>query len=231
MSRPPDRVEGVTATRVLIVEDDRELGDLLLRLFGGAGYTAELAGDGQAGLHRALTRRYDLLVIDRGLPAIEGLDLLARLRRSGNETPAVILTALGTIADRVAGLDGGADDYVVKPFDVDELLARVRVVLRRRPAGGEHLLPIGEAEFDLIARTVTAPDGRPTTLSGRESDLLRLLASAPNRIFSRREITAEVFPESATETLADTYVHYLRRKLGSSVITTVRGTGYRLGVL
>jgi two-component system response regulator QseB len=221
----------MATTRMLVVEDDRELGDLLLRLFAGAGYTVELARDGQAGLHRALTRGYDLLVIDRGLPAIEGLDLLARLRRSGNETPALILTALGTVADRIAGLDGGAEDYVVKPFDVDELLARVRVVLRRRPAGEEHVLPVGAAEFDLIARTVTTAGGDQTTLSGRESDLLRLLAASPSRVFSRQEITAKVFPEAATETLADTYVHYLRRKLGTGVITTVRGAGYRLGTL
>ncbi|HEY4315532.1 MAG TPA: response regulator transcription factor, partial [Actinomycetes bacterium] len=153
------------------------------------------------------------------------------LRRSGNETPALILTALGTVADRVAGLDGGAEDYVVKPFDVEELLARVRVVLRRRPPGDEHVLPVGEAEFDLITRTVITAEGEQTTLSGRESDLLRLLASSPSRVFSRQEITSAVFPEAATETLADTYVHYLRRKLGSSVITTVRGTGYRLGTL
>jgi two-component system response regulator QseB len=216
---------------VLVVEDDHELGELLLRLFGGAGYAAELARDGQAGLHRALTRRYDLLVIDRGLPAVEGLDLLARLRRTGNHTPALILTALGTVADRVAGLDGGAEDFVVKPFDVDELLARVRVVLRRRRPGGDHVLPIGDAEFDLVARTVTTPGGEKVTLSGRESDLLRLLAAGPARVFSRQEITSAVFPEAATDSLADTYVHYLRRKLGTSVITTVRGAGYRLGTL
>jgi two-component system, OmpR family, response regulator QseB len=221
----------MTADRVLVVEDDRELGDLLVRMLGGAGYAADLARDGQAGLHRALTRRYDVMIIDRGLPAIEGLDLIARLRRSGVETPALILTALGTVADRVAGLDGGAEDYVVKPFDVEELLARVRVVLRRRPPGNENVLPVGKAEFDLITRTVTTAEGAQTTLSGRESDLLRLLASSPSRVFTRQEITARVFPESATETLADTYVHYLRRKLGAAVITTVRGAGYRLGEL
>jgi two-component system, OmpR family, response regulator QseB len=219
----------VTGTRVLVVEDDRELGDLLVRLLDGAGYGTDLARDGQAGLHRALTRPYDLLIVDRGLPAIEGLDLLGRLRRSGIETPAVLLTALGTVADRVAGLDGGAEDYLVKPFDVDELLARIRVVLRRRPPGTEHVLPVGSAEFDLIARTVTTADGERTTLSGRESDLLRLLAENPARVFTRQEITTKVFPEAATETLADTYVHYLRRKLGPGVITTVRGAGYRLG--
>ena len=216
-------------TRVLVVEDDGELGELLLRAFAGAGYAADLARDGQAGLHRALTRHYDLLIIDRGLPAIEGLDLLARLRRSGVPAPALILTALGTVADRVAGLDGGAEDYLVKPFELDELLARVRVLLRRPAAPAGHVLPVGEAEFDLITRTVTGEDGLPVTLSGRESDLLRLLAENPARVFSRREIVATVFPESTTETLADTYVHYLRRKLGPGVIATVRGTGYQLG--
>ncbi|WP_426513801.1 response regulator transcription factor [Dactylosporangium sp. McL0621] len=218
-------------TRVLVVEDDRELGELLVRAFGNAGYTTDLAGDGQAGLHRALTRGYDLLILDRGLPAIEGLDLLARLRRSGVQAPALMLTALGTVADRVAGLDGGAEDYVVKPFDLDELLARVRVLLRRPPAPAGHVIAVGTAEFDLITRTVHAEDGTATTLSGRESDLLRLFAEHPSRVFSRREITARVFPESGTDTLADTYVHYLRRKLGAAVVTTVRGTGYRLGRL
>jgi two-component system response regulator QseB len=217
-------------TRVLVVEDDAELGDLLLRLFRGAGHAADLARDGQAGLHLALTRRYDILIIDRRLPAIEGLDLLARLRRSSVTAPALILTALGTVADRVAGLDSGAEDYVVKPFDVDELLARVRALLRRQP-GGAPTLAIGAAEFDLISRTVTAGDGATATLSGRESDLLRLFAQHPARVFSREEILAKVFPEAATDTLVDTYVHYLRRKLGTTVVSTVRGAGYRLGTL
>ncbi|HTJ35577.1 MAG TPA: response regulator transcription factor [Dactylosporangium sp.] len=217
--------------RVLVVEDDRELGELLVRAFGNAGYTTDLAPDGQAGLHRALTRGYDLLVLDRGLPAIEGLDLLARLRRSGVQAPALVLTALGTVADRIAGLDGGAEDYVVKPFDLDELLARVRVLLRRQPAPAGHVIAVGAAEFNLITRTVTAEEGTATILSGRESDLLRLLAEHPSRVFSRREIAARVFPDSGTDTMADTYVHYLRRKLGVAVVTTVRGTGYRLGHL
>ncbi|NMO57260.1 response regulator transcription factor [Actinoplanes sp. TBRC 11911] len=215
---------------MLVVEDDGELGELLLRLLRQAGYAAALARDGQAGLHLALTSRPDLLIVDRRLPAIEGLDLIGRLRRAGLQAPAIVLTALGTVADRVAGLDSGAEDYLVKPFEVDELLARVRALLRRRPPV-DNCLPIGYAEFDLITRTVTASDGRVTTLSGRESDLLRLLAGSPARVFSRGEIVSRVFPESATESLADTYVHYLRRKLGAGVVTTVRGTGYRLGTL
>jgi two-component system, OmpR family, response regulator QseB len=221
---------GTVTTRVLLVEDDRELGELLLRLFHGAGYVVELARDGQSGLHLALTRRYEVLIIDRGLPAIEGLDLLARLRRSSVQAPALILTALGTVQDRVAGLDAGAEDYLVKPFEVEELLARVRALLRRTQRS-EPIVAIGTAELDLIARRVIAADGTISTLSGRESDLLRLFADNPARVFTREEIVAKVFPESTTGTLVDTYVHYLRRKLGTSVVSTVRGAGYRLGTL
>jgi two-component system, OmpR family, response regulator QseB len=220
----------VTAIRVLVVEDDGELGAMLVRLFRGAGYAAELAADGQAGLHFAMTRRYDVMIVDRGLPAIEGLDLLARLRGAGVSVPALVLTALGTVADRVAGLDCGADDYLVKPFEVEELLARVRALTRRHPAQAR-TLAVGSATLDLIARTVDRRDGRRVTLSGRESDLLRLLAENPSRAFSREEIRTKVFPEAATDTLVDTYVHYLRRKVGPDVVTTVRGVGYRLGAL
>lgn len=216
------------AVKVLVVEDDRELGPLLLRLFRGAGYEPDLAPDGQAGLHLALTRRYDAMILDRGLPAIEGLDLLDRLRRSGITVPVLVLTALGTVADRVAGLDRGAEDYLVKPFEVDELLARVRVLLRRRPASGESLA-VGRADFDLLSRTVTRPDGSVVALSGRESDLLRLLAQHPTRAFTREEIVTRVFGDGSGAALVDTYVHYLRRKLGSTAVATVRGVGYRLG--
>jgi two-component system response regulator QseB len=218
------------AARVLVVEDDRELGPLLLRLFRGAGYEPDLAPDGQAGLHLALTRSYDAMILDRGLPAVEGLDLLGRLRRSGVTVPALVLTALGTVSDRVAGLDSGAEDYLVKPFEVEELLARVRVLLRRR-AGSAESLEVGSATFDLISRTVTVAGGPAVTLSGRESDLLRLLAENPARAFTRDEIVARVFPDASTVSLVDTYVHYLRRKLGTLAVSTVRGVGYRLGSL
>ncbi|MEU0559309.1 response regulator transcription factor [Dactylosporangium sp. NPDC006015] len=218
----------MSAARVLVVEDDRELGPLLLRLLRSAGYEPELAPDGQAGLHLALTRQYDAMILDRGLPAIEGLDLLGRLRRTGVTVPALVLTALGTVPDRVTGLDAGAEDYVVKPFEVDELLARVRVLLRGHSRSGQHLM-VGDATFDLITRTVTAPDGSIAALSGRESDLLRLLARNPARAFTREEIVQRVFPEAATVALVDTYVHYLRRKLGTAAVATVRGVGYRLG--
>ena len=216
--------------RVLVVEDDRELGSLLTRLFRSAGYQSDLAPDGQAGLHLALTRRYDAMIIDRGLPAIEGLDLLVRLRRRGIDVPALILTAQGMVADRVAGLDSGAEDYLVKPFEVEELLARLRVMLRRRVSGAATLV-VGRATFDLISRTVQRDDGGAVTLSGRESDLLRLFVENPARVITREEIRTSVFPDSATDSLVDTYVHYLRRKLGAGAIRTARGVGYRFGAL
>lgn len=215
---------------ILIVEDDRDVGAMLLRLFRGEGYTADLAADGQAGLHLALSRTFDVMIIDRGLPAIEGVDLLGRLRRSGVSTPTLILTALGTLTDRVAGLDAGAEDYLVKPFEIDELLARVRALLRRRPAPAR-TLALGAACFDLVTRTVSRNDGSAVALSGREADLLRLLAEHPERPVSRDEIVAQVFPDAGADSLVDTYVYYLRRKLGTGAVTTVRGVGYRIGTL
>jgi two-component system response regulator QseB len=224
MTGPPGR------GHILIVEDDRDVGTMLLRLFRGEGYTGDLAPDGQAGLHLALSRRYDAMIIDRGLPAIDGVDLLGRLRRSGVGTPALILTALGTVADRVAGLDAGAEDYLVKPFEIDELLARVRALLRRHPAPAR-TMTFGTACFDLVARTVSRDDGSTVALSGREADLLRLLAENPSQPVSRDEIVAQVFPDAAADSLVDTYIYYLRRKLGTAAVTTVRGVGYRIGTL
>jgi len=215
-------------TRVLVVEDDRELGDLLLRLFDGTGYDTDLARDGQAGLHLALTRRYDLLVVDRGLPAIEGLDLLGRLRSKGVVTPALVLSALGNPADRVAGLDAGAEDYMSKPFDVDELAARLRALRRRR---FEHAasLPVPAGALDLGTRQVTLASGELVDLSERECSLLELLARHPRQVFSRAEILDRVFTQAEDEGVVDTYVYYVRRKLGRASIATVRGAGYRLG--
>jgi two-component system response regulator QseB len=215
---------------VLIVEDDHELGELLVRLFRDEGYRPTLAPDGHTALHLALTRTYTAMVIDRGLPAIEGLDLLGRLRRRGIVTPTLILTALGSVADCVTGLDAGADDYVVKPFEVEELLARIRALVRRR-SDAATTLAVGAASFDRVSRIVLTADGRTVSLSGHESELLQLLARHPARVFSRDEIVGRVFPDAETSMLVDTYVHYLRRKLGAGVVRTVRGVGYRLGSL
>jgi len=169
-------------------------------------------------------------VLDRGLPGIEGLDLLGRLRRRGLATPVLILTAYGTLADRVAGLDAGAEDYLVKPFEVEELLARLRALRRRHPQGAE-LIPLGAGYLDLAARAARRGDGTEVDLSGREMALLQLLAGRPGRVFSRDELRGHVFEAAESESIVDTYVHYLRRKLGNDVVRTVRGLGYRAGTL
>lgn len=195
MDGVPDTRRHPERPRLLLVEDDRELADLLSRLLDDEGYDVDLAADGQAGLHRGLTRGYDILVIDRGLPGVDGLDLTVRLRRQGVDTPVLLLTAYGTVADRVAGLDAGAEDYLVKPFEVEELLARLRA-LRRRHRDEALRLPIGAGYLDVSARQVRRPDGSEVELSGREVRLLRLLATRPNRVFNRDELRAWAFDDA-----------------------------------
>ncbi len=218
----PDRA------RVLLVEDDAELVGMLCTLLAEEGYEVDAAADGQRALHLALTRRYDVLVVDRGLPAIEGLDLVGRLRSRAVTTPVLVLSALANPADRVAGLDAGAEDYLGKPFDVDELLARLRA-LRRRHLESAESLPVGGGRLDLQTRLVHRDGDPPVRLSERECSLLTVLARNPNRMFARRDLLALAFPEAESEAVVDTYVHYLRRKLGRRVVATVHGRGYQLG--
>jgi two-component system, OmpR family, response regulator QseB len=215
--------------RVLVVEDERELAQMLVRLLEGEGYEVEAVHDGQAGLHRALTTRYDALVLDRGLPGIEGVDLLRRLRRSGVTSPALMLTAYDAVSDRVEGLDSGAQDYLGKPFDVDELLARLRALVRRVEAADDaEMVDLGSRRLDVASRLVLTPGG-DVQLSEREAALLRILASRPSRVFTRDELRERVFQDAETDAVVETYVSYLRRKLGPDVIRTVRGVGYRMG--
>jgi len=216
------------APRLLLVEDDSDLAGLLAEALQAEGYAVDVARDGQRGLHLGLTGGHDVLVVDRGLPAIEGVDLVGRLRRHGVVAPILVLTARGTVADRVAGLDAGAEDYLVKPFDLDELLARLRALLRRRGTQAEELR-LGEARFVVAQRLVVGPDGAAVTLSPRESDLLETLARRPEQVFTREDLVERVFDGADTPGVVDTYVHYLRRKLGRQAVLTVRGVGFRLG--
>jgi two-component system response regulator QseB len=218
-----------TNGQLLLIEDDPTLVMLLSQLLTEEGYALDVAKDGQRGLHLALTREYDVVILDRGLPALDGLDLLTRLRSTGFTTPVLILSALSNPADRVAGLDAGAEDYLSKPFNVDELLARLRA-LRRRHLDGARALPIGSASLNTETRQVSAGnDTDPIRLSERECDLLAVLARRPSRVFTRRDLLDLAFPDAESEAVVDTYIHYLRRKLGRSVITTVHGRGYQLG--
>jgi two-component system response regulator QseB len=212
---------------LLLVEDDPQLVGMLTRLLAGEGYAVDAAADGQRGLHLGLTRTYDVVLLDRGLPAIDGLDLLTRLRTHGMTTPTLILSALGNPADRVDGLDAGAEDYLGKPFDIDELLARLRA-LRRRHLDAARRLPVPGGLLDLDTRQVAVAGGSLVRLSARECTLLATLAARPRKVFSRDELRALVFDDAGVETV-ESYVHYVRRKLGPGVVDTVRGRGYQLG--
>lgn len=214
---------------MLLVEDDPQLVDLLRRLLAGAGYQVDVAPNGQRGLHLALTRSYDVLVLDRRLPAIDGLDLLSRLRAGGVLTPTLVLSALSHPADRVAGLDAGAEDYLGKPFDVEELLARLRALLRRHLDTARRL-PLPGGVLDMDTRQVVLAGMAAVRLSERECALLATLAGRPGKVFSRDELRMLAFDDAGVETV-ETYVHYVRRKLGRGMIDTVRGAGYQLGAV
>jgi DNA-binding response OmpR family regulator len=216
--------------RILLVEDDARLAQMLDQLLTAEGYDTVLARDGQRALHEGLTREFDAIVLDRGLPLLEGLDVLARLRSRGILTPALVLSALSNPADRVEGLDRGAEDYLGKPFDIDELLARVRALLRRHRASVP-VLALPDGSLDTASRTVTNRVGQNVTLSEREAELLERLARRPNQVFERDDLLTSVFPDADDPGVVDTYVHYLRKKLGRQTVTTIRGIGYRLGPL
>jgi two-component system response regulator QseB len=221
---------GAADAEILLIEDDRQLATMLTTLLAEEGYRVQVAGDGQTGLHLGLTRRYRALIVDRGLPVRDGLEVLRILRCNGVVTPALVLTARGALVDRVEGLDAGAEDYLVKPFEVAELLARIRALLRRNAAAAQSLSVAGW-RLDVARRTAVDPTGEheEVELSQRECALLRLLATSPEQVFTRAQLLSRVFDHADTENTVDTYVHYLRHKLGREVIHTVYNLGYRLG--
>jgi two-component system response regulator QseB len=215
---------------LLLVEDDPALGGMLVEVLTDEGYRVDHARDGQRGLHLGLTRRYDVIVLDRGLPAIDGLDVLRRLRGKGVTAGALVLTAQGSVADRVEGLDAGAEDYLTKPFHLEELLARLRSLRRRHPEYAGRVR-IGDSWLDLQSRQVGDATGRMVQLSERECTLLGALAARPRQVFSRDDLRAAVFDAAENAGVVDTYVHYLRRKLGRGAVRTVHGRGYQIGTL
>jgi two-component system response regulator QseB len=213
--------------RLLLVEDDPVLGPLTAQLLAGD-YDVELAADGQAGLHLGLTREWAVMVVDRGLPAMDGAELIRALRRAGKATPALILTALGSTAEKIEGLDAGANDYMTKPFDAGELRARLRAITRRfDPAPAA--LAIGDWTLDPAGRRLRSLYGAHVELTAKETELLAMLAGEPGRVFTRPELMDALFHPQDSPGVIDTYVHYLRKKVSKSVIRTVHGAGYQIG--
>lgn len=213
--------------QLLLIEDDASLAEVMASYLRD--YEVTTAADGGSGLAAALKDPVDVIVIDRMLPVMEGTEVVRRVRQARMRTPILMLTALGTVADKVAGLDSGANDYLVKPFDFDELEARLRALLRTYEDTGS--LPIGDWDFFPADRIINSPYIGPIVLTPKESSLLELLAHHPERTYGRDEILKVVFSPTDTPGTVDTYVHYLRQKTEQSVIVTVRRRGYRLGAL
>lgn len=219
--------------RILLVEDEDKVRRSLQKGLAEEGYEVVPASNGEEGFYLASTQHFDCLILDLMLPGRDGLQILKDLRAAGGRTPVIILTARGSVEDRVRGLDGGADDYLAKPFAVAELLARIRVCLRRGPPNGNVLLRVGELELDCVHRNV-ALAGRVVELTAREFELLEYLFRHKNEIVTRDMIARDVWkePTGSMTNVIEVYVNYLRKKLeepsGRRFIHTVRGLGYSL---
>lgn len=217
--------------RILLVEDNRELSDVLAKTLRADKFAVDCVYDGADANHVLETEEYGLVILDLSLPHVDGWEILRRLRSRGKDVPVLILTANDTIDARVAGLDGGADDYLVKPFDVSELEARIRVQLRRANAQKNPLIACGSLLFDSKARNFTL-NGRPLSLTPREHTVLEALIVRVGRAVSKAKLATTVFgfDDEANPNAIEIYVHRVRKKLeGSDVgILTVRGLGYIL---
>ena len=213
--------------RILIVEDEGHLTRFLTKGLRAQGYVPTVVEDGEAALRVARSDDFDLLILDLGLPGIGGLRVLEELRSRGEKLPVVILTARDDVADRVAGLEGGADDYVTKPFSFDELLARIRVRLRGGNAPEQTVLEAAGVALDLRTRRARA-DGQTVALSAREFTMLETLLRHRGQVLSREQLLEHVwgYDYDPGTKVVEVYIGYLRRKLGGTAIETVRGMGY-----
>jgi DNA-binding response OmpR family regulator len=216
--------------KVLLVEDDALLGDGIRAGLKLADYAVDWVRDGEAARSALRVTVYDACVLDLGLPRLDGLSVLKELRARGDALPVLILTARDSGADKIAGLDGGADDYLTKPFDLGELQARLRALLRRARGAAHPLLRHGDLELDPAEKRVTLR-GHPVQLSAREYALLHDLLLHPRQIRSRAQLEESLYAwgEETGSNTVEVYVHHLRRKLGADFIRTVRGFGYCLG--
>ena len=220
---------GCDPMKLLLVEDEQRLAERLAATFGEAGYAVDVAGDGEQADFLAHTERYDIVVLDLGLPKIDGMTLLRRWRSAGNRTPVLVLTARGSWHEKVQGIDGGADDYVSKPFQMEEVLARVRGLIRRSTGQLEPEFRCGGVVLDTRLARVTR-DGAPVKLTSHEFRVLSYLMHHRDRVVSQAELTEHIYAQAfdRESNTVEVFVARLRRKLGATFIETVRGLGYRV---
>jgi two-component system OmpR family response regulator len=213
--------------RILLVEDDAMIGNAVLGVLRSEHYAVDWVRDGVAADAALLAERYDLVLLDLGLPKADGLQVLRQLRGRRDGVPVLVATARDAVGDRVAGLDAGADDYIVKPYDTDELLARVRALLRRSAGRGEPVISHKGVELNPATREASL-DGAPLNLSAREWALLEPMLQRPGVVFSRAQLEQKLYSwkEDISSNAVEVYVHGLRKKLGADFIRTVRGLGY-----
>jgi two-component system OmpR family response regulator/two-component system response regulator QseB len=213
--------------RVLLVEDDRMIGESVRTALRQEGHAVDWVRDGRAAAASLASESFDMVLLDLGLPARDGLDVLREQRARKDATPVIILSARDALRDRVDGLDAGADDYLVKPFELDELTARMRAVERRRAGRAEPAIEIGAVRFDPAMREVTRA-GVPVALSAREYALLEALLVRPGAILSRAQLEDRLYGwnEAVESNAVPVYIHQLRQKLGAGFIRNVRGVGY-----
>ena len=215
--------------RLLLVEDDEMIAETVLESMRREGYAIDWAQDGRAAELSLGNGVYDLVLLDLGLPGKDGIQVLSSYRRQGGHAPVIMLTARDAVNDRVRGLDAGADDYLIKPFDLDELAARARALLRRRTGQKQPIYAHGGLTLDPAAHEVTK-GGEPLTLVPREFALLQALIEEPTRVFTRAELEDKLYGwgEEVGSNTIEVHVHSLRRKIGAEQVVTVRGVGYRL---
>ena len=213
--------------RILLAEDDNMIGTAVREALRQDGYVVDWLRDGPRADTALSAGHYDLMLLDLGLPGKDGLAILRSLRARGNTTPVIVVTARDAVESRIAGLDAGADDYIVKPFDLDELAARIRSALRRSAGRAEPDLTIGPVSVDLARRSVLR-DAVPVTLSAREFAIVEALALRPGAILSRSQLEERMYGwgEEVESNAVEVHIHAIRRKLGADFIRNVRGVGY-----
>jgi len=215
--------------QILLVEDDRSLAGGLCKALRNEGFVTNHVAEGKAALHVIDVEPPDIVVLDLGLPDMDGLDVLRTMRRSGSAIPVLILTARSSIDARVSGLDGGADDYLPKPFETPELIARLRVIERRLGTSQDSKIQVADIQLDTIRQQVSR-NGEPIDLPRREYMVLKLLMENIGKIHTREQLETRLYSwgEEVSSNAIEVHVHYLRKKLGNNLIKTVRGVGYTI---